>query len=201
MAEDGAQTPPRGRRALRIGMAVVAVLGAIALMIRWRQADPWVPIPPEHAADSALVYCRKLAAATQSLGYLHLIVGWGGALGGALLALLGGIVGSPGIEGRPKTIRNVVHGGLGFLLVGVGVLVGSIGMHFIDRSDSATRASVAATRALATPDSTGSGIDSLGAFSACVYAKAEWLSGRADHPRLQEIRESMGAPEPGQRQQ
>ncbi len=165
-------------------ISIITFFILLALFMKWRSTNPWIPIPEAFSSCFANKFAIELAGRFQSLSYFQLIIGWVFISVGTLLTLSGSILGSGEIKKVDYSIKNIIIGSRGIMLVGVGVVILSLGQHFIDRSDSTAKAAAAVNEAIGY---LGSAKGDSTAYKICINARTMWLEDRLNHIQLENM--------------
>lgn len=165
-------------------ISIISFFIFLAIFMKWKSADPWIPIPEAFSSAEANKFVIELAGRFQSLSYFQLILGWVIISVGTLLSLLGSILGSTGVEKNNYSVKNLIIGSKGILLVGLGVVALSLGRHFIDRSDSTAKAAAKVNEAIG---HLGTKHGNRIAYNVSIKARSMWLEDRLNHIQLDKM--------------
>jgi hypothetical protein len=151
------------RASLLLAVALVAI-ASLAFAMAGNDARGPLFTTPEAAGKM----CLGLATDLQRTSSRWALASWGLALTATLLSAIGGLVGR-GPDGETRWYRV----GAGMLLATLGSSLSATAAYSVTRSNAASAAGAAATRALGEPDA-------LERYKLCLEAKSRWLESRAD---------------------
>jgi len=95
----------------------------------------WVPHPPPYKNGEGLIYAQTLVKSTQRLSFWQILIGWFFVILGALLAVMGSVLGSDNTI-EIYSIFTALEAQRGLFSTTAAIVSAGIGWHSIDRGSS-----------------------------------------------------------------